>query len=87
MAEYMKFWVAKFAVEILILLVVLSPALLIAVRFAIPAWLKRIRCKHADGVRETMSCDAICRSCGKNLGFIGSWLNAQKGGDGDGANE
>jgi hypothetical protein len=28
------------------------------------------RCKHDRGVNETNSCDAICRSCGKNLGFI-----------------
>lgn len=24
------------------------------------------------GVNETQACDAICRKCGKNLGFIGS---------------
>jgi hypothetical protein len=30
------------------------------------------RCKHDGGVHETMACDAICRKCGKNLGFIGS---------------
>ena len=26
-------------------------------------------CKHLS-YRETMSCDAICNKCGKNLGFI-----------------
>jgi hypothetical protein len=29
-------------------------------------------CKHNKGVNETSACDAICKSCGKNLGFIGS---------------
>ena len=29
-------------------------------------------CKHLR-VYETKSCDAICRDCGKNLGFIQNW--------------
>ena len=29
------------------------------------------RCKHDGGYSETQKCDAICRRCGKNLGFIG----------------
>lgn len=33
------------------------------------------RCKHDEGVRETMACEAICRRCSKNLGFIGNWRN------------
>lgn len=33
---------------------------------------KQWRCKHTAGVSETMSCDAICKECGKNLGFIGT---------------
>ena len=32
----------------------------------------RLRCKHDKGIIETQSCDAICRKCGKNLGFIGN---------------
>jgi hypothetical protein len=34
-------------------------------------YIKQSRCKH-EHFRETMSCDAICKDCGKNLGFIGS---------------
>lgn len=34
--------------------------------------IKQSKCKHDAGVNETMSCDAICRKCGKNLGFIGN---------------
>jgi len=40
------------------------------------AW-KQSRCKHDGGVNETMACDAICRQCGKNLGFIGKWREAK----------
>ena len=36
-------------------------------------WLKYRNCKHDGGVNETSSCDAICRKCYKNLGFIGAW--------------
>lgn len=36
-------------------------------------WMKQIHCKHDGGINGTRSCDAICRKCGKNLGFIGSW--------------
>jgi hypothetical protein len=24
-----------------------------------------------------MACDAICKKCGKNLGFIGKWLRVK----------
>lgn len=40
-------------------------------------WIKHSMCKHDEGVRETRACDAICRKCGKNLGFIGSWKNPE----------
>lgn len=36
-------------------------------------WWRQARCKHDGGVNETQACDAICRKCGKNLGFIGNW--------------
>lgn len=38
--------------------------------------LEKSRCKHDSGVSETMACDAICKQCGKNLGFIGKWRKA-----------
>lgn len=43
-------------------------------------WWRQWRCKHQQGVMETSACDAICRSCGKNLGFIGAWRAARKQG-------
>lgn len=36
-------------------------------------WYVKAMCKHNAGVTETQACDAICRECGKNLGFIGAW--------------
>lgn len=39
---------------------------------------KQARCKHDKGVRETRACDAICNTCGKNLGFIGNYRAAQQ---------
>lgn len=30
------------------------------------------KCPHDGGYGETQACDAICRKCGKNLGFIGN---------------
>lgn len=43
-------------------------------------WITQRRCRHDKGVGETSACDAICRSCGKNLGFIGSWRAKHNGG-------
>lgn len=34
--------------------------------------IRQARCRHTK-VFENGSCDAICRQCGKNLGFIGAW--------------
>lgn len=45
--------------------------------FSIPGAIRQSRCAHENGVRETRSCDAICRECGKNLGFIGTWREQQ----------
>ncbi len=47
-------------------------------------WWRESRCKHDGGVDETMACDAICRKCGKNLGFIGSWRERQQSCGGNG---
>ncbi len=34
-------------------------------------------CEHLR-VRESMACDAHCRDCGENLGFIGKWRERTK---------
>ena len=40
---------------------------------AVARWLTEAFCKHDGGVTETRQCHAICRKCGKDLGFIGDW--------------
>lgn len=39
----------------------------------VPIWWRQWNCKHDGNVNETRACEAICRQCGKNLGFIGAW--------------
>jgi len=52
----------------------LGSALALAGVFALAVdWYVKATCKHNAGVTETQACDAICRECGKNLGFIGMW--------------
>lgn len=40
--------------------------------------IKQWMCPHDGGVNETRACDAICRKCGKNLGFIGTEENKKR---------
>lgn len=42
-------------------------------------WMQQRWCKHGGGISETAGCDAICRKCGKNLGFIGAWRGKRSG--------
>ena len=44
---------------------------IISLGFALKHEIKQYRCKHNKGIRENHACNAICKSCGKNLGFIG----------------
>lgn len=46
---------------------------LLIIGFSFVNWVKQTICKHDGGVGETMACHAICRKCGKDLGFIGSY--------------
>jgi amino acid permease len=55
-------------VGLLVFLLVLLIVVILAAVTGFTQW----RCKHDKGVRETPACDAICRKCGKNLGFIGN---------------
>ena len=59
-------------------LIVVVVLLVIWAAAAAKRWWRQAWCKHADGVRETSSCDAICRTCGKNLGFVGDWRKSQR---------
>ena len=42
----------------------------------VPKIIKQRRCSH-DSVFENMACNAICRSCRKNLGFIQNWRDSR----------
>lgn len=53
----------------------------VGVAVFLPQWWRQHRCLHKQGVNETRACDAICKGCGKNLGFIGKWRRRQEGGD------
>lgn len=46
--------------------------------FGFKSAIEEYHCKHDNGVNETGKCDAICRKCGKNLGFIGNWHKRNK---------
>ncbi len=43
-----------------------------------PRWWRQARCRHEGDIYETQACDAVCRRCGKNLGFIGQWRNGRQ---------
>jgi len=43
---------------------------IILLSIVLPEFVKQWKCKH-ETYYENGSCDAICRNCGKNLGFIG----------------
>lgn len=53
--------------------VVVAIIVLIVLFVSISEWIRQARCKHDGGVNETQVCEAICRKCGKNMGFIGTW--------------
>lgn len=41
-------------------------------------WIKQAFCVHND-YYEDRACDAVCRKCGKNLGFIGNVRKQRRG--------
>lgn len=51
--------------------------LVIVIVASIKTAAKQFLCSHDAGVNETQACDAICRKCGANLGFIGTWRKQQ----------
>jgi hypothetical protein len=54
-------------------IVCIMPALFVYICYYIKLHNKQASCKHDGGVNETNACDAICKQCSKNLGFIGDW--------------
>lgn len=62
------FTVGDIAAVVIILLIMLYGIFSVIAK----SW-KEWHCEHNEGVTETSACDAICRKCNKNLGFIGTW--------------
>ena len=75
--EAFWFWIMKPVAELAIGLAALIVAAAGYGLICLPGWWKQRKCPHSR-VRETGACDAICQSCGKNLGFIGAWRDKQK---------
>lgn len=57
-------------------LALISVALVAAVVWWIVTTIKQATCSHPK-TYENRGCDAVCQQCGKNLGFIGAWREAQ----------
>lgn len=53
-------------------LVVVACIVVTAVVGLVVTLAKQALCKHSR-VFENRACDVVCRKCGKNLGFIGSY--------------
>ena len=77
MIDALIFWLMKPLAEIAMVLAVLLVGLLVYLGASIPKYIRRRRCMH-EKVWEDGACNAHCRSCGKNLGFIKAW-RASKG--------
>ncbi len=60
---------------IIIELLVILGILIVYFLMTLPMYIQQSRCKHDGGVNETLSCNAICKLCGKDLGFIGTEAN------------
>lgn len=59
--------------EDVITLAMVGLGLLVWLAVAIPEIVRQALCKHDGGVNETSACQAVCRKCGKELGFIDDW--------------
>jgi hypothetical protein len=76
MVDYLYFWLMKSAADFLIGVGIFSLIVLVYLLARVPTYLNHRRCTHKT-VHEDMSCNAWCRSCGKNLGFIGTYRAKQ----------
>jgi len=72
MIEYLKVGLALWATKFLVALAIFLLIVLVGVLAGLWTVFKQWRCLHANKF-ENMQCDYICRDCGKNLGFVGSY--------------
>lgn len=71
----MLVWTIPDLINVLLLIII---GLVFGVLY-LSTWWKQRHCPHDKGFGETSTCDAICRGCGKNLGFIGKFHNQHNG--------
>ncbi len=67
-----------YTIDDIVTLIVIAFVVAVTLIFNAKIIYQQWRCKHDGGVYESMACDAICKQCGKNLGFIGSWRKKQE---------
>ena len=77
MFDALVFWLMKPLAEIAIALGLAAAAMLVYGLACLPGYLKQRRCAH-EKVWEDGGCNAHCRACGKNLGFIGTWREKRR---------
>lgn len=73
MIDAFVFWIMKGVAELVAVFALLSVFVVLAIIADIKKQIREKNCKHDGGVNETQACDAICRKCLKNLGFIGNY--------------
>ena len=71
MFEFLEFWMAKFLVELGLIVLFILISIIVVIVWHIPEWFKQSTCKHEE-YYENMACHAICRKCHMDLGFIGN---------------
>lgn len=71
MGEYISFWWSKFIVDVSIYTGIFLLIFIYAAIRTVKDLMRQSRCKH-ERYYETSACDAVCKRCGKNLGFIGT---------------
>ena len=65
----MFIWTIGDAVQIIIIVLMV----LCGAAYGLKRGIEKAICGHDGGISETSACEAICRKCGANLGFIGTW--------------
>lgn len=78
MLEAFQFWLMKPIAEAALWLAVLAFVGVVYGLACLPRYIKQRRCKHEE-FREDRCCNAWCRACGKNLGFVGAWRERTEG--------
>ena len=66
-----------YSIETILTVLLIAVIILFYLFAGLRNWFKYRNCEHKS-VNETSACDAICKHCGKNLGFIGKWREKNK---------